>query len=100
MTVIRTTRFTVDPADAETMLARRRQLLDAVRASFDGPDEARLVRLDDQTWLDIWRWDSAQALRAALNGAPGLPEAGAAFALTRHAAAEQGDMVDEDVRAR
>jgi hypothetical protein len=100
MAVIRTTRFTVDPADADTMLARRRQLLEAVRAAFAGPTEARLVRLDDETWLDIWRWDSAETLRAALEGAPGLPEAGAAFAVTRDASVEQGDVVDEDVWAR
>jgi hypothetical protein len=100
MAVIRTTRFTVDPADADTMLARRQQLLGAVRAAFAGPSEARLVRLGDQTWLDIWRWDSAQALRAALEGAPALPEASAAFAVTRDASVEQGEVVDEDVWAR
>jgi hypothetical protein len=100
MAVIRTTRFNVDHADAETMLARRRQLLDAVRAAFSGPTEARLVRLDDGSWLDIWRWDSAETLRAALEGAPGLPEAGAAFAVTRGASVEQGEVVDEDGWAR
>ncbi|NJC74311.1 hypothetical protein HC031_32055 [Planosporangium thailandense] len=100
MAVIRTTRFTVDPVDVETMLARRGQLLAAVRAAFAGPTEARLVRLDEETWLDIWRWDSGEALRAALEGAPGLPEAGAAFAVTRDASVEQGDVVDEDVWAR
>lgn len=41
MAVIRTVRFTVDPADAETMLAQGTQLLDAVRAAFAGPTEAR-----------------------------------------------------------
>jgi hypothetical protein len=100
MAVIRTTRFSVDPADADTMLARRTQLLDAVRTAFSGPSEARLVRLDDETWLDIWRWDSAETLRAALEGAPSLPEAAAAFAVTRDASVEQGDVVDEDVWAR
>lgn len=100
MAVIRTTRFTVDPDDAETMRARRSQLLSAVRAAFAGPAEARLVRLDDSTWLDIWRWESTEALQSALAGAPGLPEAGAAFAVTRDASVEQGETVDEDVWTR
>lgn len=100
MAVIRTTRFAVDPADVETMQARRRQLLAAVRAAFAGPAEARLVRLDDETWLDIWRWDSADARRAALARAPGLPEAGAAFAVTRDAGVEQGELVDQDAWVR
>jgi hypothetical protein len=98
--IIRTTRFTVDLADAETMLARRRQLLDTVRAAFSGPIEARLVRLDDETWLDIWRWDPAETLSAALDGVHGLPEAAAAFAVARDLSAEQGEVVDEDVWAR
>jgi hypothetical protein len=100
MAVIRTVRFTVDPADVETMLDRRRQLLDAVRAAFSGPAEARLVRVDEGTWLDIWRWDSAETLKAALDAAPGLPEAAAAFALARDVSGEQGDVVDEDVWSR
>ena len=41
-----------------------------------------------------------EAWRAALDGAPSLPEAAAAFALTRDVSAEQGDVVDEDVWAR
>lgn len=70
MTVIRTTRFTVDRADTGRMLERRR------------------------------RWDSDETLRAALDGAPGLPEAAAAFAVARNVTAEQGVAVDEDVWAR
>ena len=100
MAIIRTVRFTVDPAVAETMLERRRMLLEATRTAFNGPDAARLVRVDDETWVDAWRWDAPETLRAALAGAPGLPEATAAFELTRVVAAEEGDVVDEDVWAR
>jgi hypothetical protein len=100
MAVIRTTRFMVAPDDIDTMLARRRRLLDVVRGQFGGPSEARLVQLDGETWLDTWRWDSPEALDAALAAAPGLAEAGAAFALTRDVSAEQGRLVDEDVWAR
>ena len=100
MALIRTTRFAVAPDDVETMQARRRRLLDVVRTEFGGPSEARLVRLDGETWLDIWRWDSGEALQAALAGAPRLAEAGAAFAVTRDVSTEQGELIDEDVWAR
>jgi hypothetical protein len=96
MSVIRTTRFSADPADAGTVLERRGRLLDAVRKAFDGPAEARLVRVDEQTWLDIWRWDSAETLAAAIEGAHHMPEAAAAFALTRDVTGEQGEVVAED----
>jgi hypothetical protein len=100
MALIRTTRFTADPADAETVLERRGKLLEAVRAAFAGPTGTRLVRVDERTWVDMWRWDSPETLRAALDGAPRLPEAAAAFAVARDVSAEQGDIVDEDVWPR
>ena len=100
MAIIRTTRFTADPADAETVLERRGKLLDAIRARFSGPDEARLIRIDERTWVDMWRWDSDEALRAALEGGPHLPEAAAAFAVARDVSAEDGVVVNEDVWAR
>jgi hypothetical protein len=100
MALIRTTRFTADPADADAVLERRRNLLDAIRARFFGPVEARLIRVDERTWVDMWRWDSPETLQAALAGAPSLPEAAAAFAVARDVSAEQGDVVDEDAWAR
>jgi hypothetical protein len=100
MAVIRTTRFTADPADTDTVLQRRRNLLDAIRARFSGPAEARLIRIDERTWVDMWRWDSDETLHAALDGAPRMPEAAAAFAVVRDVSAENGDVVDEDVWAR
>ena len=96
MAIIRTTRFTADPSDAETVLERRRDLLAAVRAKFAGPAETRLIRVDERTWVDMWRWDSDETLRAALDGAPRLPEAVAAFAVARDATAEQGEVIAED----
>ena len=100
MALVRTTRFTADPADADTVLERRRKLIEAVRAAFAGPAETRLIRVDERTWVDMWRWDSPEILQAALAGAPQLPEAAAAFAVARDVSAEQGDVVDEDVWAR
>jgi hypothetical protein len=95
MSVIRMTRFVVQPADVELMLDRRADLISAVRAAYPGLTEARLARLDDQTWIDMWCWDSAASVQTALAGAPALPEAAPAFSLTRDATAEQADIVDE-----
>lgn len=97
MAVIRTTRFEVAPADVEEMIARRNALVAAVRNAFPSLTEARLARAGEQVWIDSWRWESAASLDAALQAAAtgALPEAGPAFALTRNAAAESAEIVDE-----
>ncbi|WP_426513531.1 hypothetical protein ACPPVO_24765 [Dactylosporangium sp. McL0621] len=96
MALIRTTRFTADPADADLVLERRGQLIAAIRAQYAGPGETRLIRVDERTWVDMWRWDSPEIMSAALAGAPNLPEAAAAFAVARDVTAEQGELVAED----
>lgn len=73
MALVRITQFTVNPADADEMLARRAALISAVRAAYPGLTEARLARVDEQTWIDIWRWDSAASLDAALSGVQAAP---------------------------
>lgn len=95
MTVVRITRFKTDPANDQEMIARRAALITATRAAFPGLTEARLGRLDDQSWLDSWFWDSAENLQKALAGAPSLPEAGPAFALAIDATVEQAEIVTE-----
>jgi Antibiotic biosynthesis monooxygenase len=97
MALVRITQFTVNPADADEMLARRAALISAVRAGYPGLTEARLARVDEQTWIDIWRWDSAASLDAALSGvqAGALAEAPRAFALATNTTADQGEIVDE-----
>jgi quinol monooxygenase YgiN len=95
MAVIRITRFTADPANTDDLLARRANLIDAVRANHPGLTDTRLARVDDETWLDVWRWESDEALQAAVAGAHALPEAPAAFALVHGTTAEGGELVDE-----
>ncbi len=95
MAIARLARFQVDPADVAEMLARRATLIDAVRRSHHGLDEAQLTRIDEETWLDIWRWESADLMNQALAGAPALAEAGPAFALTRDMSAEVAEIVDK-----
>lgn len=96
MALIRTTRFTADPADADLVLQRRDQLIAAIRAKYAGPSQTRLIRVDERNWMDMWRWDSAEILTEVLAGAPHLPEAAAAFAIARDVTAEQGELIAED----
>jgi hypothetical protein len=94
MPVIRIHRYTVDPADIEELRARRTTLIDAIRVAFPGLIETRLVRLEDGTFIDAWRWESGEQMQAALAAAP-FPEAGPAWSLTREATSEDGEIVDE-----
>ncbi len=94
MADIRIHRYVVDPADTEELLARRAALITAIRADHPGLAEARLIRLEDGTFVDAWRWDSAEQMQAALAAAP-FPEAGPAWSLTREATSEDGEIVEE-----
>ncbi|HSI92986.1 MAG TPA: antibiotic biosynthesis monooxygenase [Jiangellaceae bacterium] len=97
MTVLRIDRFTVDPTNTEEMLTRRNALVTAIREAVPGLLEARLARADDQTWIDIWRWDTLANAQAAAQHARsgGIPEAGAAFALAHILTTEFTELVDE-----
>ncbi|HEY0694569.1 MAG TPA: hypothetical protein VGD71_36745 [Kribbella sp.] len=96
MTVLRMIRFSLlDPAKSETMLTKRADLIAAVRDTFPGLTETRLARIDDETWLDQWIWDSVESLETALAGGPSLPEAQLAFSLVRDASEERAELVDQ-----
>jgi hypothetical protein len=97
MSLIRLDRFTTDPADTDELIARRAALVAAVRRSTPGLVEARLTRLDDGTWIDMWHWDTREHAQAAvtLAHAGRFPEAGAAFELTSGATTEFAEVVDD-----
>jgi len=95
MAVYRLVRFTIDPADTEKMLATRVALVAATRDAFPGLTEARLAKVDEETWIDMWRWDSLARAQAAIEGAPALPEARAAFSLIKDVTADFAEIVDE-----
>ena len=97
MAIDRIVRFTIDPIDTEQMLTTRASLISATRQAYPGLAEARIARIDDQTWIDIWRWDSLAEAQAAIDGAlsGSIPEAGAAFALIKEVAAEFAEIIDE-----
>ena len=95
MAVCRLVRFTIDPADTEKMLATRAALVTATRAAFPGLTEARLAKVDEETWIDMWRWDSLAQAQAAIGGAPAFPEAGVAFSLIKDVTADSAEIADE-----
>jgi hypothetical protein len=82
MSLIAVSRFEATTEDAEEIRSKHNALVDAVRAAIPGLTEARLGRLADQ-WVGVWRWESADDLKAARELAPTLAETRAAFALVR-----------------
>ncbi|MGV9361238.1 alpha/beta hydrolase [Amycolatopsis sp. NPDC003731] len=56
MSVIELTTFTVAPENTEAMLAARPGMVAAFREDRRGFLAARLVRLDERTWLDFVEW--------------------------------------------
>lgn len=74
-------RYRIDPADADELTRRWRSAVAAIRARFPGLLEANLARLDDDTFVDVWRWESRETAVAAAQQAPDVPEAAALFSL-------------------
>jgi len=93
--VVRIHRYSVDPADFDELIVRRAALVDAMRTKHPGLAETRLIKLDDSTYIETWRWDSAEQMEAALEDAPSFPEVAAAMSLVRDRSAEDGEIVDE-----
>jgi hypothetical protein len=95
MTVARFARFHVEPTDVDEMISKRAAVIAAIRQRFPGLTEARLTRLDERRWVDVWRWESAADLQRALEGGPTIPEAPALFALAQELSTEDAEIVDE-----
>lgn len=96
MTVLRIDRFTIDPDRVVELVDRRNALVEAVRSAVPGLLEASLAKVDDRTWIDMWRWDSMDSARAAAERARGgaFPEAARAFELARDVTTEFTELVD------
>jgi hypothetical protein len=62
-------------SDREAMLALRPEFISAARALLPGLIDARLIELDDGTWLDIVRWSSASAAEEGGRRHADIPEA-------------------------
>ena len=65
MSLVRTHNYAVGPADLDELLARRATLISTIRAAYAGLAETRLTRLEDGTYTNAWRWDTADHMRAA-----------------------------------
>jgi hypothetical protein len=91
----RIARFHVDPDDAERMLTARGELIAAIRRRFPGLIQASLGRVDERTWVDVWRWESRADLDRALEEGPMIAEAPVVFALTQELITEDVSHVDE-----
>lgn len=97
MHVLELARYHVDASKAEQLRSHWPAAVAAVRARFPGLVEADLARLDERTWLDVWRWESLEAAEAAAKGAASLPEAAAMFALIEEVVAmEHAQVVERD----
>lgn len=79
MDVVNIVRFTIAQEKEEQMIEQRETLLAAVRKRTPGLLRAILTRVDEETWMDVWHWDSQESLVAVQTAQ--LPEAKESFAM-------------------
>ena len=95
MATVRTHRYTLAPDQVEKFLAQRAELIGQWRdAGFDLV-ETRLYRLEDGTYLDIWRWTSKEVMAKAFDAMGEFPLVGDTLGMTSDHSAVDGELVDE-----
>ncbi len=92
---IRKHTYTVAAGDVEEFLARRASLIGTVRDTHPGLTRTLLIKLEDDTYCDIWHWETADQMGAAFAAIHTFPEAPLTMALTKDATARNGHIVDE-----
>ncbi|MET8872377.1 hypothetical protein [Nocardia sp. NPDC004604] len=95
MPVVRIHHYRVAADRLDALLTQRATLIDGIRRANPGLTETRLTRLEDGSYSDTWRWESAEQMLAAIGASQGFPLVGATMALTQDATAETGEIVDE-----
>ncbi len=95
MATVRTHRYTVATGNLATMLERRTNLIDGIRSANPAFAGASLIRLEDGSYLDIWRWDSAEDMQRAADAAGKAPLVGATLSLTTDHTTIDGEILDE-----
>src|SRR5690606_37153338 len=95
MAVVRTHRYTVETGRFAQMLEQRGTLIQGLRAAHPAFSAATLVRLEDGSCLDIWRWEAADAMRVAAQAPRDVPLAGATLGLTTGRETLDGEVPDE-----
>ncbi|MDQ4095292.1 MAG: antibiotic biosynthesis monooxygenase [Actinomycetota bacterium] len=69
-------------SDAEAeMLELRPKMIAAVRERFPELIDARLIHMDDGSWMDVVQWSSREAAEKAAAAMPEIPEAAAMMGL-------------------
>lgn len=95
MAVVRTHRYTVATGKLAQLLEQRSTLIQGIRSANPAFTEATLIRQDDGSYLDIWRWESAEAMRGAAEAAKNFPLVGTTLALMTDHAVLDGEVLDE-----
>jgi hypothetical protein len=95
MAVVRTHRYTVETGKLAQLLEQRTSLIKGIRSANPAFTQATLIRQDDGSYLDIWRWESAEAMRGAAQAAKNFPLVGATMALTSDHSVVDGEVLDE-----
>lgn len=96
MSVIELTTFVVAPDRTSEMLSARSGMLSAFRKDRRGFVAARLVRVADDTWLDIVEWTDALAFDESRAKGANLPEIAAFFGtIDELVSAESGVRYDD-----
>lgn len=95
MATVRTHRYTVETGNLATMLERRTSLISGIRSANPAFSEATLIRLEDGSYLDIWRWESAEDMQRATEAAADVPLVGATLSMTTDHTMIDGEILDE-----
>ena len=97
MSVIEMTTFTVAPENTQAMLDARAGMVRAFRDDRRGFVAARLVRLDQQTWLDVVEWTDDAAWDESKAKGANLPAIAAFFGtIAGLVGVERGFRYDDD----
>ena len=95
MADIRIHRYRVEPERLDEFVARRSELIAAMRAKHPGLVETRLIDLGDGNYVETWRWSSPAEMGAAFADVANIPEVPAAMSLTQNRSADDGSIIDE-----
>ncbi len=94
MAVVRTHRYIVETGKLAQLLEQRSALIQGIRSASPEFTEATLIRQEDGSYLDIWRWESASAMQGAAAAAQNFPLARATISLTTEHSVVDGEVLD------
>ena len=95
MAVVRTHRYTVETGTLAQLLEQRSTLIQGLRAANPAFTASSLIRMEDGSYLDVWRWESADAMRDAAQAAQQVPLVGATVGLMTDHVVLDGEVLDE-----